>query len=108
MLGAAVAAAVLCGCASRPDTAHTYPGRSIVFDTPPLQQRLQAYQESAGILPWYADRNDYQPTAYAGYHSGSSDWSTSRTYDRQSHTPGRVRDYYWSRTITRRASRIDN
>ena len=112
LLGAAVAATVLCGCTSQPDTAHTYPGRSMVFDTPQLMQGLRElasdHLESAGTLPWYAVRNDYQPTTYAGYHGERSDWSVNRTYDRQTHTPGRVRDYYRSRTITQRAARIDN
>lgn len=84
----------------------------MVFDTPQLRQGLQelalSNPEAAGMLPWYSARNDYQPTTYAGYYGVRSDWSVSSSYDRQTHTPGRVRDYYRSRTITRRVVRIEN
>ena len=107
MVAAALAVLTLYGCAGdQATTAHTYPGRSVVFNSPGLQHELGELAESdplaANALPWYAVRNDYQPTAYAGHRGIRSDWTYNRTYDRQKHVSGRVLDHYWSRTTTRR------
>ena len=112
----AAVAAVVSGCAAAPVAprassvdAHVRPGLSMVFDAPKLARRQRQLAErdpeAAATLPWYAARNDYQPTTYAGYRQLRSEVTIDRTYDRQRHTPGRVFDYYWSRTATRRVLR---
>ena len=103
----AAVAVLLAGCAGPAEQGHFCLGRSIVFDAPPLRHRY--HQRAAGDpqfaagVPWYLDRNDYYPSVDAGYRGSRSDWTVNRTYDRQAHSGGRIRDHYRSRTTTRRS-----
>ncbi len=54
-----------------------------------------------GVLPWYADRNDRTPAAFAGYRLPTVQSSVTITRDRQYSHHGQVRDQYDSTTYRR-------
>lgn len=86
------------GCAApsgdSPAQAFTEPGRSVVLDSV-----LLAEQQPAGPR-WFDERNDYHLTTYDGVRGPRFEQSYQRVQDFQSHTAGRVRDHYWSRTTS--------
>jgi hypothetical protein len=92
-----LAALLTVGCIKPVDTSMQYPRRSMVFDSPRLRHKSE---QLATTVPWYANRNDRRRYVYSGYSVERSEWTKSRTVDRQYHRSGRVLDYHQSRTIT--------
>lgn len=73
--------------------------RSIVCDPPRLHRLYEITDaRTATELPWYMSRNDSQLTTQAGYQSTTEDRSVNVTYDRQSTSGGRSRDFYYNTT----------
>jgi hypothetical protein len=81
--------------------------RSVALDSP-LQHHLSKRQELDTSRAWYAARNDYSPTAEAGYRLPTVQSSVTITRDQQYHSSGRVRDYFNSTTYRAERREIVN
>ena len=68
-------------------SASSYP-RSMVFDSPHLHSFTGGGEQNE--LPWYADRNDWQPNVIAGYRGATIETSVTWTYDHQYQSNGNV------------------
>lgn len=68
--------------------------RTLALDSPRLH-RLND-EQPGDVIPWYASRNDQQPTVIAGVRSPTFENFTTYTYDRQWQSGSTVRDHYHS------------
>ena len=73
--------------------------RSIVCDSPKLHQLYEvADARTRTESPWYMSRNDARLATQAGYKGTTETRWVNVTYDRQSISGGRSRDYYHNTT----------
>lgn len=82
--------------------------RSIVFNSRELRRVSAA--PSAGLdsagQPWYASRNDFGLTVFAGYRSAKLERIVNITYDRQSTSGGRARDHFHTTTYRQSVTHV--
>lgn len=70
--------------------------RSMVFDSPEMLAMRDMSTQSD--VPWYAQRNDVQPSVNAGFASPTYSSTYTRTYDQQGQSHGNVHDHYYKRS----------
>jgi len=112
LLTLAVLGAVITGCQTDsvdlgPQLGADGRHRSVALDSP-LQHHLSQKQKLDTSGAWYADRNDYSPTANAGYRLPTVQSSVTYTRDRQYHSNGQIRDQYNSTTYRSERREIVN
>lgn len=70
--------------------------RSMVFDGEAML--AMRGMQVPGDVPWYAQRNDVQPSVDAGFSSPTFSSTYTRTYDQQGQSHGNVHDHYYKRS----------
>jgi hypothetical protein len=107
-------AALLAGCQQTPNRVDLGPQlgvdgqhRSVVLDSS-LQRHLSNRRGLDSSRAWFAARNDYSPTAEAGYRLPTVQSSVTITRDQQYHSNGRVFDQFNSTTYRSERREIVN